>query len=82
MNEKLAVCTACGSTDIVRKLVSRAYGKDESDLILIDDVPIDVCRACGESYVSAQTLKQIEDLRGRREMLSRVSIPVGHISLA
>ena len=53
MDEKLAVCTACGSTDIVRKLVSRAYGKDESDLILIDDVPIDVCRACGESYVSA-----------------------------
>lgn len=80
MSEKLTVCAKCGSTDIARKLVSRSYGRDESDLLVIDDVPIDVCRACGESYVSAQTLKQIEDVKGRRDTLRRVSIPVGHLS--
>ena len=80
MTKQLTGCAACGSTDIARKLVSRSYGRDESDLIVIDDVPIDMCRACGESYVSAQTLKEIEAVKAQRDMLDRVSIPVGHLS--
>ena len=80
MSEQLTTCAACGSTHIVRKLVSRSYGRDESDLIVIEDVPVDVCRACGESYISAQTLKEIEDVKKRRDMLDRIPIPVGHLS--
>ncbi len=80
MTKQLTACAACGSADIARKLVSRSYGRDEGDLIVIDDVPIDMCRASGESYVSAQTLKEIEAVKAQRDMLDRVSIPVGHLS--
>jgi len=80
MSQRITACVACGSADIARRLVSRSYGRDENDLMVIDDVPMDVCRACGESYISAQTLKQIEELKMRREELARVPIPIGHLS--
>jgi len=80
MTNQFTTCVACGSTNIARRLVSRAYGRNESDLIMIDDVPVDVCRSCGESYVSAQTLKEIEAVKAQRGTLDRVAIPVGHLS--
>lgn len=79
MSNRLSVCASCGSTHLATKLVSRSYGHDASDLIVIDNVPIEVCRACGESYVSAQALKRIEQLRAERDTLVRIPIPVGHV---
>ena len=79
MSNRLSVCAACGSTDITTKLVSRSYGHDASDFIVIDNVPLDVCRACGESYVSGEALKRIEQLRAERDTLVRIPIPVGHV---
>lgn len=79
MSNRLSVCAACGSADITTKLVSRSYGHDASDFIFIDNVPIDVCRACGESYISGASLKRIEQLRRERDTLARVPIPVGHV---
>ena len=81
MSKRLTACAGCGSTDIARKLVTRSYGRDENDLIVIDDVPVDICRACGESYISAQTLERIEELKKRRDTLTRIPIPVGHLSV-
>ena len=80
MKDTVSVCVACGSSQLKRRVVSRSYGRNESDLMIIDDLPIDTCASCGESYISAKTLKKIEDLKKRRSKLALMAIPVGHVS--
>jgi YgiT-type zinc finger domain-containing protein len=45
--------------------VSRSYGKGE-DLLVIENVPVVSCPHCGESYLSAETLHEIERIKLHR----------------
>ncbi len=59
------VCDICGKTGARLRHVTRGYGKGES-LLVIQNVPVVSCSACGESYLTAETLHALERLKRER----------------
>jgi len=62
-------CDSCGSESARARRVTRTYGEG-SELLVIENVPIMSCAKCGESYMTAQTLREIERLRSNREAVA------------
>jgi YgiT-type zinc finger domain-containing protein len=60
------VCDICGKSGVRQRYSSRSYGQGES-LLVIEGVPVMSCPHCGESYLTAQTLHQIERIKRQRE---------------
>jgi YgiT-type zinc finger domain-containing protein len=58
-------CDICGKDKCTVKLVTRSFGK-KSDLLIIEDIPVVSCAACGESYMTAETLHEIERIKLHR----------------
>ena len=55
-------CDIRGKDGARTRRVTRSYGKGES-LLVIEDVPVLSCPHCGESYLIAETLHEIERLK-------------------
>ena len=68
------VCDICGKEGARIRLVTRSYGKGE-DLLVIENVPVVNCPNCGESYLTAETLQEIERIKIHRRNLA-VRCPV------
>ncbi len=49
--------------------VSRSYGKGDS-LLVIENIPVISCPNCGESYLTAETLHEIERIKLHRKSLA------------
>ena len=64
------ICDICGKKWAVIKRVTRSYGKGPS-LLVIENVPIVRCPSCGETYVTARTLHEVERIKLHRRPLSR-----------
>ncbi len=64
------VCDVCGKSGARIRRVTRSYGKGES-LLVIENVPVVVCPNCGESYLTADTLHEIERLKLHRKKLAQ-----------
>ena len=64
------ICDMCGNKTAAIRHVSRSYGKGRS-LFVIENVPIVSCPRCGESYLTAQTLHEIERIKLHRRSLGR-----------
>jgi YgiT-type zinc finger domain-containing protein len=62
---KAIVCDICGKSGAQIRHVTRSYGKG-ARLLVIENVPIVSCPHCGESYMTAATLHEIETIRRRR----------------
>ncbi len=60
------ICTICGQEDAKIRHLSRSYGKGEA-LLVIENVPVVSCSNCGESYLSAETLHEIDRIRKERQ---------------
>ena len=60
------VCDICGKEGVKIRYVSRSYGKGEN-LLVIEDVPVISCPHCGESYLTAETLHEIERIKLHRQ---------------
>ena len=58
-------CDICGREGTRIHRVPRSYGKGR-DLLVIENVPVASCPNCGESYVTADTLHEIERIRRHR----------------
>ena len=56
------VCDICGNKGTRVRRVTRTVGRGRSTF-LIEGVPLVTCRSCGESYLTAETLKEIERIR-------------------
>lgn len=52
-------CDVCGRRAAQTKFITRAYGKG-ANLLVIENVPLVVCSSCGESYLTAETLYELE----------------------
>ena len=63
------VCEICGSEGAKVRKVTRSYGKGE-DTFLIRDVPVVSCPNCGESYLTAETLHELERLKLHHKSLA------------
>jgi YgiT-type zinc finger domain-containing protein len=59
------VCDICGKPSARLRHITRSYGKGE-DLLVIQNVPVVSCSACGESYLTADTIHKIEQLKRQR----------------
>ncbi|MDZ7957365.1 MAG: type II toxin-antitoxin system MqsA family antitoxin [Aulosira sp. DedQUE10] len=49
--------------------VSRTYGKGK-DLLVIENIPVISCPECGDSYLTAETLHEIEKIKSNRKSLA------------
>ncbi len=70
------MCDSCGKHGARVIHVTKSYGKGD-DLLVIENVPIISCPICGESYLTAQTLREIDNIkRNRNNFAVERSVPV------
>ena len=68
------ICDFCGKDGVNTKQVTRSFGK-KKNLLIIEDIPVQSCPACGESYIKAETLHEIERIKMHRHSFA-VTRPV------
>src|SRR2546425_9689864 len=64
------VCDICGKRGARIRRVTRSFGKGKATF-LIEAVPIVSCPKCGESYLTADTLREVERIRQKRRRLTK-----------
>ena len=64
------ICGICGKSGAEIRYMTRSYGKG-TNLLVIEDVPVVVCPHCGESYLTAETLHEIERIKLHRRSLAK-----------
>ena len=70
------ICDICGQNGAKIRHVPRSYGKGP-DLFVIENVPVVSCHHCGESYLTADTLHEIERIKLHRQSFAKErSVPV------
>ena len=60
------ICDICGNNSAHVRYVTRNYGRGDK-LLIIENIPINSCSHCGESYLSAETLHEIERIKIHRD---------------
>lgn len=56
------ICLICGKDGARLRRLTRNYGKGDR-MVLIENVPVISCPHCDESYLSAETLHELEHLK-------------------
>jgi YgiT-type zinc finger domain-containing protein len=63
------ICGICGKEGANLHLVARSYGNGES-LLVIEKVPMVSCSNCGDSYLTATTLHEIEHIKLHHQQMA------------
>lgn len=63
------ICDICGKRGARVRRTTRSFGSGRS-AFLIEGVPLVRCPNCGESYLTSETLKEIERIRKHWRKLS------------
>jgi len=75
-------CDNCGRPGARRRSLSRIYGKGKA-LLLIEAIPVIDCPACGEGYLTAETMHELERIKlHRRSFAVRRPVQVAAFSPA
>jgi len=75
-------CDICGKSGARIRYVTRSYGRG-ANLLVIENVPVVSCPHCGESYLTAETLHEIERIKLHRKNLAKErNVPVATFALA
>lgn len=70
------ICDICGEKGAKVRRVTRSFGRRRSTF-LIEDVPVISCTSCGNSFMTAETLQEIERIRKHwRELSVDKQVPV------
>jgi len=70
------ICDNCGKQGAHIRRVARTYGKGK-DIFVIENVPVVTCPHCGESYLEAETLHEIERIKlHKKNFAVKRSVPV------
>lgn len=64
------VCDVCGRKGARLRRLTRSFGKGAATF-LIEGVPVVSCPHCGESYLTADTLREVERIRRHRQKLAK-----------
>ncbi|MBI4606333.1 MAG: YgiT-type zinc finger protein [Planctomycetes bacterium] len=76
------VCDICGKKRARVRRMTRTCGHGRS-AFLIEDLPVVTCLSCGESYLTAATLKEIERIRMHwRQLTVKREVPVARFGAA
>ncbi|MSS73626.1 MAG: type II toxin-antitoxin system MqsA family antitoxin [Candidatus Latescibacteria bacterium] len=70
MKTKTLTCEICGKRGAQIRHITRSYGKG-ANLLIIEKVPIVTCPHCGESYLTADTLHEIERIKLHRRSFAK-----------
>jgi YgiT-type zinc finger domain-containing protein len=62
-------CDICNNEGVHIRNVTRTYGKGQQ-LLIIENLPVISCPHCGESYMTAETLHKIEQIKLNRKNLA------------
>ena len=69
-------CDICEKEGVRINKVARTYGKGK-DMLVIENIPILTCPHCGESYLEAETLHEIERIKLHKKSFAvKRKIPV------
>lgn len=69
-------CEACGCHEGRVRYAKRSYGRG-SDLLVIENVPVVSCPRCGENYMTADTMDELDRIKPNRSSLAKPrSVPV------
>jgi YgiT-type zinc finger domain-containing protein len=74
------ICNICGEEGAKVRRIARIYGKGR-DLLVIQNIPVVTCPHCGESYLEAETLHEIERIKLHRKGFA-VKRPVAVVNFA
>lgn len=74
------ICEICGKEGARIRKVTRTYGKGK-DMFVLEDIPIVTCSSCGESYLEAETLHEIERIKLHKRSLAKIrQIPIARFA--
>ena len=68
------ICDLCGKKGTRTRRVTRSYARGKVEF-LIRGIPVVSCPHCGESYLTADTLREVERIKLHRHQLA-VELPV------
>ena len=68
------LCDLCGKKGTRIRRVTRSYAQGKAEF-LIRGIPVVSCPHCGESYLTADTLREVERIKLHRHQLA-VELPV------
>lgn len=63
------ICEICGCEEVRVRHVTRSYGKGPN-LLVIENVPVVSCPGCGESYMTAETMHELDRIKSNRGALA------------
>ncbi|MBK9165083.1 MAG: YgiT-type zinc finger protein [Acidobacteria bacterium] len=73
-------CDNCGNTEARVIHVGRSYGSG-AGLLVIEKIPVVSCPHCGACYLSAATLREIENIKRKRtDIATERPVPVAGFS--
>jgi YgiT-type zinc finger domain-containing protein len=81
MKRKTAYCDLCGGS--LAKGETSLDIRQKGELVIVKDIPADICQQCGEAYLSAETSEKIDEFLVRcRSCRPERYIPVPEFSAA
>ena len=74
------ICEICGKEGARIRKVTRTYGKGK-EMFVIENIPIVTCSHCGDSYLEAETLHEIERIKLHKRSLATIrEVPIAHFA--
>jgi YgiT-type zinc finger domain-containing protein len=74
------VCDICGKKGARIRKVAKTYGKGK-DILVIENVPVISCPHCGESYLDAETLHEIQRIKiHKKNFAIKREIPIANFA--
>jgi YgiT-type zinc finger domain-containing protein len=78
MKGNIMICENCGKNGAKVRKLTRSYGKGKK-LLIIENVPVISCSHCSESYVTAETLHEIERIKlHRKNFAAERPVPIAN----
>jgi YgiT-type zinc finger domain-containing protein len=72
---KREICEFCDG--VIEDTIARVPFHYKRHIIYVDNVPVRLCRKCGEVYFVASVYKQLERIaEGRNRIRSKISFPL------
>jgi YgiT-type zinc finger domain-containing protein len=74
------VCDICGKKGARIRKVAKTYGKGK-DILVIENVPVISCPHCGESYLDAETLHELQRIKIHKKNFTIIrEIPIANFA--
>jgi YgiT-type zinc finger domain-containing protein len=67
------ICDLCGNEGAEMRRITRSYGQG-ANLLVIENIPMIRCTRCGESYLTAETLHEIDRIKQQRQQIAVIRL--------